>query len=183
MTNIFENIVDYIKQTVDGEEKPPLHIGEAFGCWLYISTLHEELPALDIALNTTEDQDLIELIQESKKLANSQLQKLEKFMIDEGVPLGIASEMKPKTDPAAIPPGAKMTDYEIANFLSVKAVSNSTLCATNMNQSIRADMGYLWLKFFGEKAQYGFKLKETMRKRGWIKNPPSYLPNGVGGNN
>ncbi|GAB3798315.1 DUF3231 family protein [Virgibacillus kimchii] len=183
MTNLFENIADIIKTTVDGEDKPPLHLGEAFACWLYLSTLHEEVPSLDIALNTTKDRDLIELIQEAKKLGQSQMDKLEKFMIDESIPLGMSSEVKPKTDPAAIPPGVKLTDYEMANYLSAKVVSNTTLCATNMNQSIRTDMGLLWLKFFGEKAQFGFKLKTTMRKRGWIKNPPSYLPNGVGENN
>ncbi len=183
MTNIFENITDFIKTTVDGEDKPPLHIGEAFGCWLYLSALHEEVPGLDIALNTTKDRDLIELIQESKKLGQSQLDKLEKFMINEGIPLGMSSEPKPKSDSASIPPGVKMTDYEIANFISAKIVSNTTLCATNMNQSIRSDMGLLWLSFLGEKAQFGFKLKTVMRKRGWIKNPPSYLPSGSDKNN
>jgi len=81
MTNILENITDFIKTTIDGEDKPPLHIGEAFGCWLYIATLHEEIPAMDIALNTTKDQDLIELVQESKKLGQSQLKQLEVFMV------------------------------------------------------------------------------------------------------
>jgi hypothetical protein len=183
VTNIFENITDFIKTTIDGEDKPPLHIGEAFGCWLYISTLHEEVPVLDIALNTTKDRDLIELIQECKKLGQSQLDKLEKFMIDEGIPVGIASESKPKANSSTVPPGAKMTDYEIANYISVKIVTNTALCVGNMNQSIRTDMGVLWLKFLGEKAQFGFKVKTVMRKRGWIKNPPSYLPSGAGNKN
>jgi len=179
VTNIFENMADFIKTTVDGEAKPPLHIGEAYGCWLYTSTLHEEIPTLDIALNTTRDKDLTELIQESKKLGQSQLKQLEEFMVNAGIPLGITSETKPKSNSGDIPPGVMMSDYEIANYLSIKITANTLMCTTNMNQAIRADMGGLWLKLFGEKAQFGFKVKTVMRKRGWVKIPPSYLPSGV----
>ncbi|MFA1819241.1 DUF3231 family protein [Virgibacillus oceani] len=179
MTNIFENIADFVKTTVDKEPKPPLHIGEAYGCWLYIAALHEEIPALEIGLNTTFDKDLTELLQESKKLGESQLKQLEKYMIDEGVPLGNTSEHKPKADSNSIPPGTKMTDFEIANFISIKIASNIVLASTNMSQSTRSDMGVLWLKFLGEKAQFGFKVKTVMRKRGWLITPPSYSPNGV----
>ncbi len=181
MANIFEALVDYMKKTYDDEPKTPLHVGEVMGCWLYYTALAEEIPALEICLNTTIDDELSIIVKEGKDLGESQLNRLEAFMLEEGIPLPRADAHKPKTDPNAIPPGVKATDNEIANLLSVKVVSNILMCATNMTQCIRGDMEKIWVELQSEKMLYGSKLKMLMRKRGWIKVPPYYTPSGQEG--
>ncbi|WP_059103241.1 DUF3231 family protein [Shouchella shacheensis] len=179
MANVFEVLRDYVKTTMDNEPKNPPHIGEAYGCWLYFSTLAEELPILETALNTTMDDELIQLTEEAKKLGESQLKRVETFMLKEGIPLSRSSEHKPPSDPNSVPLGVKTTDYEIANVISVKVATNITMCATNLSQSIRSDIGLMWTELQSEKAMYGMKLKTAMRKRGWIKVPPYYSPPGL----
>jgi hypothetical protein len=179
MANLLGNLVDYIRTTFDNEPKSPPNIGEAYGCWIYYSALAEEIPAIEVGLNTTTDDELIQLLNEGMSLGNSQLKQLKAFMINEGIPLSRSSENKPKSDPNSIPLGVKTTDYEIANFLSIKVATNIIMCGNNISQSIRSDIGLMWMEFLVEKAQYGFKLKTAMRKRGWVKVPPFYYPPGI----
>jgi hypothetical protein len=183
MPNIFEAVIDYIKTTsFDNEPKPRPHIGEAMGCWLYYTAIAEEIPALEASLNTTTDDDLINLVIRSKKLAHHQKSILEKFMIDEGIPLSPIAQSKPKSDPNSVPLGVKVTDDEIANFVAIKVASNIVMCSTNMSQSVRNDIGLMWARFHAEKMIFGMELKTAMRYRGWIKVPPYYYPPGAPGN-
>lgn len=179
MQNIFETIFDYLKTTYDNEAKPRPHIGEAMGCWLYFTALSEEVPVLEASLNTTTDTELLSLINKSKKLGEHQMNTLKAFMIEEGIPLSPSAESKPKSDPNSVPLGTKMTDEEIANFISAKIATNIIMCSTNMSQSIRSDIGVMWARFHAEKMVFGFELKTAMRKRGWIKVPPYYYPPGA----
>jgi hypothetical protein len=160
LTNIFETFVDYIKTTIDNEPKAPPHIGEAMACWLYFTALAEEVPVLEAALNTTTDDELIILVQEAKELGNNQMKRIRDFMINEGIPLSRTSESKPKSQPNSVPLGVKLTDAEIANGLSMKIHTNIIMCATNMSQSIRNDIGLMWTNFLYQKSIMGFKLKK-----------------------
>lgn len=179
MQNIFETMFDYLKTTYYTEQKPRPHIGEAMGCWLYFTALAEEVPVIEASLNTTTDDELMNLLNKSKKLGEHQKNLLQAFMVNEGIPLSQASESKPNSDPNSIPLGAKMTDEEIANFLSAKIATNIVMCATNMSQSIRNDMGLMWARFQAEKMILGMEVKIAMRKRGWIKVPPYYYAPGA----
>lgn len=179
MPNFFEAVFDYLKTSFDTEPKPRPHIGEAMGCWLYFSALAEEVPVLEAALNTTTDNELINLLNKSKDLGEHQMNIIKAFMVNEGIPLSQASESKPKSEPNSIPLGAKMTDEEIANFISAKVASNIVLCSTNLSQSIRNDIGLMFARFHTEKMVFGMELKTAMRKRGWIKVPPYYYPPGA----
>lgn len=179
MPNIFEAIIDYMKTTFDNEPKSRPHIGEVMGCWLYYTAIAEEIPALEASLNTTVDDELINLLKKSKKLAEHQMNILKAFMIEEGIPLPPVSEPKPKSDPNSVPLGVKVTDNEIANFISAKVATNIIMCSTNMSQCIRNDIGLMWARFHSEKMVFGMELKTAMRKRGWIKVPPYYYPPGA----
>lgn len=179
LPNKMEALFDYVRTRFDAEPKSPLHIGEAMGCWLYHAAIAEEIPVLEMAINTTTDNVLLALLDETKKLANHQKEILEQFMLKEGISLSDTSQAKPEADPNAIPLGAKSTDKEIANLISVKITSNIVMCATNISQSIRSDVGLMWLRFHTEKAVLGMDVKTKMREHGWIKMPPPYNPPGT----
>lgn len=182
MQNIFKAAFDYLITAYDSEPKPPAHLGEAMGCWLYFTALAEEVPVIEASLNTTTDEELIDLLKKSKNLGEHQLNTLKGFMINEGIPLSQVSESKPKSDPNSVPLGTKMTNEEIANFLSAKIATNIVMCATNTSQSIRNDIGLMWARFQAEKMILGMEVKLVMRKRSWIKYPPSYIPPGAPNN-
>ncbi|MCM3025044.1 DUF3231 family protein [Heyndrickxia ginsengihumi] len=176
MPNKIEALFDYLRTRFDSEPKSKLHIGEAMGCWLYYTALAEEIPVLEIALNTTTDNVLIELLKDALKLSNQQTTILEEFMLKEGISLPDTSAHKPQTDSNSIPLGVKSTDIEIANLISAKVASNIVMCSTNISQSIRSDVGLMWIRFHSEKCVYGMDVKTKMREHGWIKVPPYYYP-------
>lgn len=182
LANKIEALFDYLTTRFDTEPKSRLHIGEAMGCWLYYTAIAEEIPVLEAALNTTTDNVLIELLNDGKKLASHQKSILESFMIKEGIPLAETSEHKPNSDPNAVPLGVKATDSEIANLISAKVASNIVMCSSNVSQSIRSDIGLMWIRFHSEKAIYGIDVKTKMREHGWIKVPPYYYPPGAPSN-
>ncbi len=116
---------------------------------------------------------------EALKVANSHKKELRSFMIDEGVTLPAAPEHKPKSEPEAVPEGARMTENEIMNTLSINFVYASNLCSGSASQSVRTDVGLMFLKFHIDKLSLGMKAKSLMRKRGWLKVPPFYHPPGA----
>ncbi|MBH9966917.1 DUF3231 family protein [Rossellomorea oryzaecorticis] len=179
MPNTLEALFDYLKTRFDDEPKPRPHIGEAMGCWLYYTAIAEEVPILEAALNTTTDKDLLHILKDTKKLALHQMQTIEEFMLKEGIPLSDTSEKKPVSNPDSIPMGVKATDSEIANLISAKIATNIVMCATNNSQSIRSDIGLMWMRFQSEKSVLGLELKTKMKERGWLKVPPAYIPPGA----
>ncbi|WP_231882773.1 DUF3231 family protein [Bacillus sp. VT 712] len=174
LIHTIEALTTYLK-TINTNKHEPLHIGEAMGCWLYFTTLTEEIPAVETSLHTTTDKTLLELAHESKLLALTQRDKLKEFMLQEGIPLSDIPAPKPKSDPHQIPLVVRATDSEIANLMAESVASNIIMCSTNISQSIRNDVGMLWLKFHSEKVAFGFKVKETQREKGWLKNRQATL--------
>jgi hypothetical protein len=177
--NTLEALFDYLKTRFDDEPKPRPHIGEAMGFWLYYTAIAEEIPVLEAAMNTTTDKDLVKLLEDTKKLALHQMQTTEEFMLKEGIPLPDTSEKKPVSDPNSVPLGVKATDSEIANLISAKIATNIVMCATNNSQSVRSDIGLIWMRFQSEKSVLGMELKTKMKERGWLKIPPAYMPPGA----
>ncbi|HJV45139.1 MAG TPA: hypothetical protein VJ824_05355 [Bacillota bacterium] len=78
-----------------------------------------------------------------------------------------------------IPLGVKLTDEELANGLALKVIAMSTAASTAAAQSVRTDVGVMWVQFLNEALVYGATLKTKMRKRGWAKLPPAFTPPGV----
>ncbi|MFJ8236322.1 DUF3231 family protein [Ureibacillus sp. NPDC094379] len=173
-----EAMMKVLHSLFDDEPKPPLHVGEVMSCWTYLTVLEDSVALEQMAINTTEDKELNDFLHKSMGGASSQATRLKEFLQTEGVPLPPASEPKPISEASAVPLGAKMTDSEIANFISVKLASAITLCATGTAQSLRNDVGLMFFEFQSEAMRYSAILKSIMRKRGWLKVPPYYHPPG-----
>ncbi|MDN4494713.1 DUF3231 family protein [Ureibacillus aquaedulcis] len=174
----FEALMKVLHSLFDDETKPPLHVGEVMSCWTYLTVLEESVALEQLAINTTADTELNNFLHKTMGGASSQAARLKDFLQQEGIPLPPASEPKPVSDPSAIPLGAKMTDSEIANLVSVKIASAITLCAAGTAQSVRNDVGIMFFEYQTEAMQYGALLKSIMQKRGWLKIPPYYRPPG-----
>jgi hypothetical protein len=179
MENVIEAAINTIKSLFDDEPKDPLHVGEVMACWIYLGGLQESKAFIEAAINTTVDMQLRHALEEDLQLALSQIQRLQSFMLNEGVPIPPSPESKPKSDANAVPLGVKFTDDELANLLSIKIVTLIINAATASSQSIRNDVGLLFSQFQAEKMVIGANIKSMMRKRGWIKIPPYYYPPGA----
>lgn len=180
LSNPFESVWNTLKQTIDNMEEPksPLHVIEVGDCWKYIAMVEEFLRYEEIGLNTTVDDEVIEMLNDVVRICEGQLVKLSQFMKEKGISLPDVTSTKPTSDPKDIPLGVKLTDDEIANGIAFKLVACMRHCAKSQADSLRGDIGMIWLNFFSEWVTFGTTLKALMRKRGWIKVPPYYYPPG-----
>ncbi|MHC0039394.1 DUF3231 family protein [Pseudoneobacillus sp. C159] len=179
MTNPFEAISSIIKNFVDGEPKPSLHVGEVMDLWTAYIAFNEAHVLYQVGLNTTTDTELKHAIHAAFNSSNEDTQKVESFLLKEGVPLPAISSPKPLSNPNSVPEGVKLTDEEIANLIAVKVAASITFCAQAMSKSIRTDVGLLFFEFQVNLMRYAAPLKNLMKERGWLRIPPKYIPPGI----
>jgi Protein of unknown function (DUF3231) len=179
MTTVFEAVKDFLQLNFDNEPKNPLHVGEVMGCWMYLALMDEATIYIQIGLNSTNDDEVRELLTQSLKQCEAQGKRFKELMKTEGISLPPTSEQRPNSDPNAVPLGAKLTDDEIVNGLGLKTATAVVQCATAASQAVRSDVGALFTHCMLEKMKFGSTLKKAMRKRGWIKVPPYYYPPGM----
>lgn len=179
VNNVLEALSELLGSLIDEEPKPPLHVGEVMACWTYLTILEEAVMLEQTGLNSSTDPELKQFLEKTMAAASSQARRLKDFLQQEGVPLPPLSEPKPLSDPNAVPLGVKLTDNEIANGVSVKLAVSITSCATAASQSVRNDVGLMFIEFQNEVMVYGTMIKTLMRKRGWLKTPPYYYPPGA----
>lgn len=178
MSNVLEALKHLVVSYVDHDTKPPMHVGEVMACWTYLAMLNEAVSYEEAALHMTGDEELLGAVRDGIKMCSSQSKRLSSFMTREGIPLPPGPEQKPQSIPSAVPLGVKLTDNEISNGMSVKVAGAIVAAASGAAQSIRNDIGILWVEFQAEQMVYGTTLKAIMRKRGWLKIPPAYIPPG-----
>lgn len=179
MTNIGESLINVMKNVLDTEPKSPLHIGEVMSLWTYLILLQESNHFVEIGINTTTDDDLLEALNHSWTDCDKQINEIKKLFKTEGISLPNTSEPKPKSEPNSIPSGVKLTDDEIANGLVMKSTNAIAFCGLSLSQALRTDIGIMWYQFFNTKVKFGTYYMPIMRKRGWLKVPPYYVPNGI----
>ncbi|ADU32217.1 DUF3231 family protein [Evansella cellulosilytica] len=178
MTNPLDSIWTKLQAMIEEDEDAPLHVGEAMLSWTYLTAMKDLQRYEEIGLNTTTDNEVKDILQDAYKLCESQTKQLEDLLTKEGVPLPDNAPQKPKSSPDDVPPGVKGTDNEITNGLSVKIAAAIVECASGQSQAIRNDIGKMWFEFQTELLTFGMKLKGLMKKRGWLKVPPYYIPPG-----
>jgi hypothetical protein len=180
MPNPVEAIWNTLKVMVNNtnEPKSPLHVIEVGDCWKYVTMVEEFLRYEEMALNTTTDDEVKEMVIDLIKLCESQIKKISQFMKKEGVPLPDVTSSKPNSESKEVPLGVKLTDVEIANGIAFKLVTCLQACAIGQASAIRIDVGMMFFGFYIEWSTYGPTLKTLMRKRGWLKVPPYYYPPG-----
>ncbi|TFB19513.1 DUF3231 family protein [Filobacillus milosensis] len=166
-------------KTLGDNNKEQIHVGEAMACWTYLAFVESIIVYEEVGLNTTMDQEVKQFVKDALEVANSHKKQLRDFMIKEGITLPSAPEHKPKSEPQSVPEGARLTDDEIMNTLSINFVYAGDMCAASASQSIRTDVGLMFLKFQIDKFSLGVKAKDMMKNRGWLKMPPYYHPPGA----
>jgi hypothetical protein len=179
LTNPLESVIAIIKNFIDEEPKPPLHVGEVMDLWTAYTAFNEAHVLYQVGLNTTTDTDLKHALQSAYNSSNADSKKIEHFLMKEGVPLPTLSSPKPVSKADSVPEGVKLTDDEIANLIAVKIGASITFCAQAMSKTVRTDVGLLFFEMQVNLMRYAAPFKNLMKQRGWLKVPPKYTPPGA----
>jgi len=177
--DLLQALKSVVQSFIKDENKTPLHIGEAMGCWIFLALVGETQVQTEAGINSTTDPELRKALQEAVNMFKSEKERISAFMRSEGIPLPPLSESKPISDPNRVPLGVKLTDNELANSLKKKITMAITKCSDTAGQTIRSDVSLMLAEFLQEHITFLITFKSLMRKRGWLKVPPPYYPPGV----
>jgi hypothetical protein len=173
--NMFQAAISVIESLTDNH-KTPLHVGEVMACWTYLAFVSNIITYEEVGLNSVTDPEIKAFITNSKEVAESHKEQLSKFMANETIPLPSIPKDKPEVDPTTVSLGAKFTEDEILNTLVVNFVFAADSCAASASQCLRVDVGLMFLNFQIDKLALGYKAKDIMKRKGWLKVPPYYNP-------
>lgn len=170
--NFFESILNTIT-------KPPgpLHYGEVMSLWTLLAATQESRSFCLLALNHVTDTELKRIIERAVKDIEEPIAKqISDLLKNEGVQLPSATQDKSKAAPSDIPPGARLTDEEVALFVLGKLEGLLMITGSGLMQSLRKDVSSLFYRIQGQLLGEGYLLKNTMTERGWLKVPPYHYP-------
>ncbi|CAM3905678.1 DUF3231 family protein [Marinicrinis lubricantis] len=171
----FVEIVKSVFQPYLDDEKPPLHVGEAYHLWYYKNGIEQTLRNAEVGYNTVEDTELKDKIKDLIDNVLTPMRKeVEEFLKDEHVPLPIVSPEKAVSEYSNTPKDAKLSDEEIANQLSWAILMGIQIGVRGLTESVRADVGALFAKYQMLQMVWGLTMKQLMVKRGWLRVPPNF---------
>jgi hypothetical protein len=169
--NILEIVGDIFK-TYKETNNSPLHVGEVMNLWTFLTATENFTNSEQIVLNKVEDKELAQKINDLIENFHKPIMKdIKQILLTEGVELPQEPVEKPQLK-LDVPPGGSMTDEEVANFVVFNLVWAIKFCARGLTESVRADVGTLFVKAIVEKAAFSLTLKELMASKGWLKVPP-----------
>ncbi|MGZ4107884.1 MAG: DUF3231 family protein [Tumebacillaceae bacterium] len=174
--NPFELIKDAFAPFLDGEKKP-LHTGEVFNLWTYLTGAECMLHQETIYYNVAENEDLKAKLRDlAENIHKPIILELREFLKKEGVPLPEppAEKVRAPLDIYALPDHARPNDKEIANTMVFGLIEAIQFAGRAITESVRADVGYLFAKYLMMKTTFSMTVKPMMEEHGWLKVPPYY---------
>lgn len=153
-------------------EDEPMHYGEVFSIWSYLSAnkgLHALYQTFE---NHTGDAELRELLQEAVKGFEAENKQIEGLLKVNGITPPPTPPEPPTAQLDDIPAGARIADPAIATTLSADVGKGLIACSTIMAESIREDIGTMFGQFHTAKALFGVKVLRLIKEKGWLIPPP-----------
>ncbi len=174
--NMLEVVYDAFKPFLDGEKKP-LNVMEVSNLWFFLAATENSMRNEEIAYNIVKDAELREKLKDLREKIHKPIHdELVEFLTKEGVPLLKETPQKPIDDFKDLPDGARLNDKEIANLVSYNLLLGINSASRGLTESIRADVGMIFAKFFVQKSTFALTFKQIMEKKGWLRIPPYYKP-------
>lgn len=158
-------------------KKQPMHYGEVFGIWTYLSVNNGLKAGYQTFMNHTGDEDLKKMLVEAVEGIKSENKQLEELLKENGIALPPSPPDRPVAQLEKIPVGARVNDPEISAVMSMDVAKGLVACSQIMGQSIREDIAMMFGQFHMSKAQFGAKLLRLNKEKGWLIPPPLHLEN------
>lgn len=145
--------------------------------WFYLNGVEQSLRSDQVAYNTAVDTELKGKMEDlMHNIHSPMIVELKEFFKKEGIPLPETTPEKLPGDYKTLPEGAKLTDEEIANLVVFNLVVGIDSAVKGQTESIRADVGYLFLKYQLMKVTFSLSFRAMMEEKGWLRIPPYYFP-------
>ncbi|RYG73517.1 DUF3231 family protein [Lentibacillus lipolyticus] len=152
----------------------PMHYGEVFGAWMYITAAKGMVAGHQTHLNHAGDEDLRKILEETIQASQQEIKQIETLLKDNGVGLPPTPPERPKASLEQIPAGARFQDPEIAAALSGEIAAGLVSCSKMIGESTREDIAMMFGQFHTQKAALGAKILRLNKEKGWLVPPPTH---------
>jgi len=156
-------------------QNEPMHYGEVFGTWSYLSVAKGLHAGYQTFANHTGDDDLKKLIEEVIQGIKQEISQTEELLKANGVGLPPTPPDRPTADLESIPVGARFADPEISAAISMDIAAGLVACSQLIGQCIREDIALMFGQFHTAKALLGAKFLKLNKEKGWLIPPPLHL--------
>ncbi|MBD8138540.1 DUF3231 family protein [Bacillus sp. CFBP 13597] len=155
----------------------PMHYGEVFGTWAFLTTTKGLIACHQTMLNHTGDKDLhkllVEVIDQGKQ--KQEHDQLESLLKENNVGLPPSPPERPKANLEDIPVGARLQDPEISASVSIDINAGLVACSQMLGQCIREDIAQMFAQFHTNKAALGADFLKLNKEKGWLVPPPLHI--------
>jgi hypothetical protein len=156
-------------------QNEPMHYGEVFGVWSYLSTTKGMLAGYQTFINHNGDDDLDSFLRDTTQSMKEEIKQVENLLKINGIALPPSPPEKPVANTESIPAGARVTDPEISARVSMDIAQGLVACSQVIGQSIREDIAMMFGQFHTTKAQFGARLLRINKEKGWLIPPPLHV--------
>ncbi|RBW68041.1 DUF3231 family protein [Bacillus taeanensis] len=153
----------------------PMHYGEVFGTWSFLSTAKGMIAGYQTLLNHAGDEDLQKLLVNVIEAGKSEIQEIETLLKENGIGLPPTPPERPNARIESIPVGARFSDPEITASLSKDIAAGLVACSQIIGQCVREDVAMMFGQFHMQKAQLGAKALKLNKEKGWLVPPPLHV--------
>lgn len=153
----------------------PMHDGEVFGVWSFITANNGLLSVYQAFINHAGDKDLKTMLEEAVRMMKDENKQASELLKANGIALPPALPDRPVASAEDIPVGARFMDPEISAILAVNGAAALVGCSQIIGQSIREDIGMMFGHFHMNKAQFGAKLLKLNKEKAWLIPPPLHV--------
>jgi hypothetical protein len=172
MLNTGRNMMGILSGNPQNE---PMHYGEVFGVWSYLSTTKGMLAGYQLFINHCGDDDLDDFLRDTTQSMKEEIKQVENLLKINGIALPPSPPEKPVANMESIPAGARVTDPEISARVSMDIAQGLVSCSQVIGQSIREDIAMMFGQFHTTKAQFGARLLRINKEKGWLIPPPLHV--------
>lgn len=156
-------------------QNEPMHYGEVFGVWSYLSTTQGLLVGYQTFINHTGDADLKRLLEDMTQSMKQEIEQVENLLKANGIGLPPSPPERPIASLESIPVGARFNDPEISVSVARDIAVGLVSCSQIIGQSIREDIGMMFNQCHATKVQYGGRLLRMNKEKGWLIPPPLHV--------
>lgn len=150
----------------------PLHEGELFGIWSFITVNNGLVSLYQAFINHAGDKDLIAMLQEAVSTMKEENQQAAEILKSNGVALPPALPDRPVASAEEIPVGARIMDPEISAILAANVAQGLVATSAAIGHSIREDIATMFAQVHTKKVQFGSRLLQLNKEKAWLIPPP-----------
>ncbi|MGC5323831.1 DUF3231 family protein [Brevibacillus sp. SYSU BS000544] len=156
-------------------QNEPMHYGEVFSTWSYLSSTKGLLVGFQTFINHTGDHDLRRFLEDLTGSMKQEIEQVESLLKVNGVGLPPSPPERPTASLESIPVGARFNDPEIAAGVSRDISVGLVACSQVIGQCVREDISMMFSQFHMTKVQLGARLLRINKEKGWLVPPPLHL--------